>query len=158
MFFNDLQLSCKDCGNTFLFTAGEQDFYQQRGLTHMPGRCPDCRNKRRALALQQGQSDVAPPDAPNEVTTIVCAACGRETTVPFRPRYVKPLYCGSCYAKMKDEANFSQGQAAYSRPEKVKTELERTAALTATLELETPQPALENESEALLEQWLNLGK
>ena len=48
MSFSDIDLTCKDCGQPFVFTAGEQDFYQQRGLTNQPGRCVSCRGARRA--------------------------------------------------------------------------------------------------------------
>ena len=51
MSFQDKTLVCRDCGQDFVFTAGEQEFYQQRGLTNEPGRCADCRHARKA---QQG--------------------------------------------------------------------------------------------------------
>lgn len=45
----DKILKCKDCGNEFAFTAGEQAFYQEKGFEHEPTRCPACRkaNKQR---------------------------------------------------------------------------------------------------------------
>src|SRR5215218_2662345 len=46
--FQDRTLTCRDCGQQFVFTAGEQEFYQSRGLTNEPGRCPDCRAARKA--------------------------------------------------------------------------------------------------------------
>ena len=44
----DKQIVCKDCGNEFTFTAGEQEFYQKKGFDNDPVRCPDCRKKRKA--------------------------------------------------------------------------------------------------------------
>ena len=44
----DITLVCKDCGNEFVWTAGEQEFYQQKGLVNQPVRCPECRKKRKA--------------------------------------------------------------------------------------------------------------
>ena len=44
---NDKTLTCRDCGQNFEFTSGEQEFYQSRGLTNEPGRCPDCRRARK---------------------------------------------------------------------------------------------------------------
>ena len=41
--YEDKTLVCKDCGKDFVFTAGEQEFYAQKGLTNEPKRCPDCR-------------------------------------------------------------------------------------------------------------------
>lgn len=39
-------LVCSDCGGGFLFEAGEQAFFTERGLSD-PKRCPDCRKKSR---------------------------------------------------------------------------------------------------------------
>jgi CxxC-x17-CxxC domain-containing protein len=43
----DKQLACVDCGATFTFTAQEQTFYAEKGLTNEPKRCPNCRKARR---------------------------------------------------------------------------------------------------------------
>ncbi|MCS7003167.1 MAG: zinc-ribbon domain-containing protein, partial [Dehalococcoidia bacterium] len=32
----DRQLTCRDCGQEFIFTAGEQDFYRAKGLMNEP--------------------------------------------------------------------------------------------------------------------------
>ncbi len=105
MFFADKTLTCKDCQNGFLFTAGEQDFYQQKGLQNEPGRCPDCRNKRKQQAITQGLPSVTAPGAQmpvmREVSKVVCAECGKETTVPFRPRLAKPVFCSECFNKQR---------------------------------------------------------
>ncbi|MGZ3646193.1 MAG: zinc-ribbon domain containing protein, partial [Ktedonobacteraceae bacterium] len=37
MSFEDKTLRCRECGNDFIFTAGEQEFYQQKGLMNQPG-------------------------------------------------------------------------------------------------------------------------
>ncbi|HOG47902.1 MAG TPA: zinc-ribbon domain-containing protein, partial [Anaerolineae bacterium] len=49
MAFQDKTLVCRDCGAQFIFTAGEQEFYQQKGFEHEPSRCPECRGKKRGL-------------------------------------------------------------------------------------------------------------
>lgn len=46
--FTDKTLVCVDCGNDFTFTAGEQAFYKEKGLTNEPKRCKDCRDKKKA--------------------------------------------------------------------------------------------------------------
>jgi hypothetical protein len=46
--FRDKVLRCRECGNDFTFTAGEQEFYQQKSLMNQPGRCPKCRVARRS--------------------------------------------------------------------------------------------------------------
>lgn len=43
----DKNLVCKDCGATFVFTEGEQAFYQEKGFTNEPQRCPDCRRAKK---------------------------------------------------------------------------------------------------------------
>ncbi|MCX7882194.1 MAG: zinc-ribbon domain-containing protein [Brevinematales bacterium] len=43
----DKILTCKDCGKEFTFTEGEQAFYQEKGFTNEPARCPDCRRARK---------------------------------------------------------------------------------------------------------------
>lgn len=48
MSFQDKSLQCSDCGQEFIFTAGEQEFYSSRGLQNEPKRCPQCRRARKA--------------------------------------------------------------------------------------------------------------
>ena len=48
MEFEDKTLVCQDCGKEFIFTAGEQAFYKEKGLDNEPKRCKECRDKRKA--------------------------------------------------------------------------------------------------------------
>lgn len=43
----DKTLTCKDCSQEFVFTEGEQAFYQEKGFENDPVRCPDCRKARK---------------------------------------------------------------------------------------------------------------
>jgi DNA-directed RNA polymerase subunit RPC12/RpoP len=54
MSFQDKSLQCSDCGQEFIFTAGEQEFYASRGLQHEPKRCPQCRQARKAQRSGSG--------------------------------------------------------------------------------------------------------
>jgi len=54
----DKNLTCRDCGKTFVFTAGEQAFFAEKGLSD-PIRCPDCRRLRK----QQRMSETVPPSS-----------------------------------------------------------------------------------------------
>ena len=90
--FEDKTLTCKDCGNEFVFTAGEQEFYAEKGFVNEPQRCKECRDKRKAAAR-----------APREFHDAVCANCGAECKVPFVPNGERPVYCSECFAKMKEE-------------------------------------------------------
>ncbi len=46
--YTDETLTCKDCGAEFVFTAGEQAFYAEKGFTNKPVRCKECRDKKKA--------------------------------------------------------------------------------------------------------------
>lgn len=79
--YEDKTLQCRECGQDFVFTAGEQEFYQQKGLQNEPGRCPECRQKRRAqMSAARGEQ------APREMHKITCAECGNEVKCPSSPR------------------------------------------------------------------------
>ena len=45
--YEDKTLVCKECGNEFVFTAGEQEFYAERGFQNEPQRCKACRDARK---------------------------------------------------------------------------------------------------------------
>ena len=43
----DKKILCRDCGNEFIFTAGEQEFYKEKGFDNDPVRCADCRRAKK---------------------------------------------------------------------------------------------------------------
>ena len=53
MSFEDKSMKCSDCGTTFTFTSGEQEFFASKGFTNEPKRCVECR---RAKKQQSGGS------------------------------------------------------------------------------------------------------
>lgn len=53
--YTDRTLTCADCGQEFSFTAGEQEFYAQRGFTESPKRCVSCRQIRKAQRSRGSQ-------------------------------------------------------------------------------------------------------
>ena len=91
--FEDKTLVCKDCGSEFVFTAGEQEFYAEKGFQNEPTRCTDCRIARKNSLRGE-----------RKMYTIICEDCGAEDQVPFEPRNDKPVYCRECFAKHKEEA------------------------------------------------------
>ena len=107
MSFADKVLRCRDCGSDFPFTAGEQEFYAQKGLMNEPGRCPGCRSARRAQRESGGYDDGSSSsygsyDRPRrEMHPAVCAQCGQATQVPFLPRGDRPVYCSSCFDQVR---------------------------------------------------------
>lgn len=90
--FADKQLTCRDCGMKFMFTAGEQEFYQSKGLANDPGRCPECRSLRR-----EGRS----PARGRTLHEVKCAICGAITEVPFVPTQGRPVYCQDCFQQIR---------------------------------------------------------
>lgn len=90
--YQDKTLVCKECGAEFVFTAGEQEFYAEKGFENEPQRCKSCRNARKNGAK-----------AEREMYEATCASCGGVAKVPFKPREDRPVYCSECFAKMKEE-------------------------------------------------------
>ncbi|WP_298817217.1 zinc-ribbon domain containing protein [Chloroflexus sp.] len=105
MSFADKTLTCRDCGMDFVFTAGEQQFYAAKGFTNEPVRCPSCRKARKtqmsAPAERHRVAHTAPVGRERVNYQVTCASCGQETTVPFVPRGTKPVYCSSCFNRMR---------------------------------------------------------
>lgn len=127
MSFTDKALTCRDCGTEFTFTAGEQEFYAQKGFDNEPTRCQNCRRQRKAQRSDGGggggySSDrsyggggsyssgggsygggggggYAQRERVQHETT--CSQCGRTTTVPFVPRGDRPVYCNDCFSQQR---------------------------------------------------------
>ena len=122
---SDRTLTCRDCGQPFTFTAGEQAFYQERGFSE-PTRCKACRDKRKVERNSSGYDSYGSGGgggssyggggyssggsyggggyggggdygAPRQMYPAVCSSCGKETEVPFMPKTDKPVYCRECF-------------------------------------------------------------
>lgn len=89
--YEDKTLVCKDCGAEFVFTAGEQEFYAEKGFTNEPQRCKSCRDARKNAARGERQFFEAE-----------CAACGGAARVPFQPRQERPVYCSDCFSRVRE--------------------------------------------------------
>ena len=127
MAFADKTLVCRDCNQSFTFTAGEQEFYASRGFTNEPSRCPSCRAARKAERGDSGGYSSGGYgsgggyssgggyggggyDRPRrEMHPAVCANCGKETQVPFVPRGDRPVYCSDCFETMRPQQNSGRG-------------------------------------------------
>lgn len=94
--FEDIAIDCTDCSQAFVWTAGEQAFFQAKQLSNPPKRCKPCKRakNRRLEAVEiaktsgQRQRVEVPAD---------CARCGATTTVPFYPCQGRPVFCRQCY-------------------------------------------------------------
>lgn len=116
-------LICIDCQKPFSFSDDEQRFYQQRGF-RIPVRCLDCRAARRAARNADLIRNAEPESSWTETLghyggatnnsrggngqrrngggfPAICAACGKETVVPFEPRSGRPVYCRDCFTANK---------------------------------------------------------
>lgn len=128
----DRTLTCRDCGQEFTFTAGEQDFYTQRGFSE-PQRCPECRQARKTQRNGAGASggyssgggggyssgggggyssggggyDDGAPRAPRQLYPATCSECGQPTEVPFNPTPGKPVYCRDCFQNRKSTPRYN---------------------------------------------------
>ena len=129
--YNDTTLTCADCGQQFVFTASEQDFYAQRGFSE-PRRCASCRASRKAARGNGGGGGGYGASSgggyggsssyssgggggyggggggygerergPREMFSATCSNCGKEAMVPFRPTSGKPVYCSDCFRSMR---------------------------------------------------------
>lgn len=117
--YADRNITCRDCGKQFTFTAGEQEFYATRGFSE-PSRCPDCRAARksgrdsgsdygrgggygggRSYGESRGSSRGGyGSGGSRQMYKAVCAECGVQTEVPFEPRQGRPVYCRDCFEKL----------------------------------------------------------
>lgn len=89
--FEDKTLICKECGKEFVFTAGEQEFYAEKGFQNEPQRCKSCRDSRKQTRN----------NGPREMHDAICANCGKPTKVPFVPKNDRPIYCSDCFQAMR---------------------------------------------------------
>jgi len=95
MEFQDRILRCVDCATEFIWTAGEQQFFADKNFKNEPKRCKTCKAKRAARPASAG----AARERVETMTT--CSACGKETTVPFKPTQGRPVLCRSCFQKQQ---------------------------------------------------------
>ena len=113
---SDKTLTCRDCGEEFVFTAGEQAFYQERGFSE-PQRCNNCRQKRKQERQSSGYDGggyggggggghswrrrrrILQRPAPDVLSDLL-QLC-KETEVPFLPRTDKPVYCRECFQERR---------------------------------------------------------
>jgi CxxC-x17-CxxC domain-containing protein len=112
----DLTLACRDCGQAFTYTSGEQDFYASRGFSE-PGRCPGCRAARKAQRDGGGYTSygsfTGSGGAGREMFTATCSACGQGAQVPFQPTSDKPVYCSSCFEQHRSARSGGYGRSRY---------------------------------------------
>jgi CxxC-x17-CxxC domain-containing protein len=75
----------------FIFSAATA-FFATKGLTNDPQRCPACRAVAKRARASEG---------PREFHAAICGACGGQAIVPFAPRNDRPVYCSTCFDKVR---------------------------------------------------------
>ncbi len=120
--YQDRNITCRDCNREFVFTGGEQEFYASKGLMNDPVRCPDCRAARKSARstlesdsgyVRYGGAASFSGRTPRQMHPATCATCGEMTEVPFIPRGDRPVYCSSCFSKVRQE---QEAAAAAAQP------------------------------------------
>jgi len=88
----DQILTCLDCGNRFMWTAGEQQFFHDKGLQNIPKRCKGCTATYKAKILEK-----------HPRFWIKCKKCKQKSEVPFEPKNSDFILCEECFIKQKSE-------------------------------------------------------
>ena len=127
MSYADKVLSCRDCGQAFTFTAGEQEFHASKGFENEPSRCQDCRAVRKAARGSSGGYDSGYSSGgytsgggyggggggygrqERQMYSATCSTCGNEARVPFQPRGDKPVYCSDCFTPRQSGGGYGGG-------------------------------------------------
>lgn len=107
--YNDIKLTCRECGRQFVFSEGEQQFYEQMGF-NPPTRCRPCRSNREKQ-VQVNSCIKCGMELPRG-TAVYCATCFKSSSVE-KPACAEcgtsqereaPIYCESCLKKFQLEA------------------------------------------------------
>ena len=105
--FTDKTLKCMECGQDFTYTVAEQELHQSLGYQNEPKRCTPCREAKRQRKGSGPRSGPAGGPrgggggVPKEFFAAVCAECGKEAQLPFKPRGDRPVYCSDCFSKKR---------------------------------------------------------
>jgi CxxC-x17-CxxC domain-containing protein len=96
MNYADRLLTCSDCKQDFVFSAGEQLFFADKQFRNEPKRCRTCRV---ALVDKKMQPGTGPRvvKSPRTETRAICSQCNVETILPFKPTNGRPVLCRQCF-------------------------------------------------------------
>ena len=120
MSYDDKTITCVDCSTEFTFSADEQQRFAERGFTNEPKRCKTCRDAKKAAGGNAGGGGGGgsrggygggggggggyggggggrSSSGPRQMFPATCAACGKQTEVPFKPSGARPVYCRDCF-------------------------------------------------------------
>jgi len=100
----DKILVCKDCGNKFIWTVGEQQFFIDKGLKNIPKRCKECAATYKAKLREK-----------HPMQWIKCRKCKKKAEVPFEPKS-DDILCEECFSKELEKRNQKIIEAGLSLP------------------------------------------
>ena len=103
--FEDQVLVCKECGDKFIWTAGEQQFFRDKGLQNIPKRCKPCGEKFKAQLREK-----------HPMNWIHCRKCNKKAEVPFEPKS-DDILCEECFKEEIKNRNKKVEAAGFSVPE-----------------------------------------
>src|SRR6202030_2069168 len=95
MEYHDKVLKCAECSQEFVFTAGEQMFFADKGFKNEPKRCKDCKANR---SQSPGPSTNTSKQAETKTTG---SQGGRKPRVPSRPTQGRPVFCRECFQQRR---------------------------------------------------------
>lgn len=115
--FTDKTLKCMECGQDFTYAASEQELHQSLGYQNEPKRCSPCREAKRQRGDGggggsrgggygrggggYGRGGAGGGGGPREFHAAVCAECGKEAQLPFKPRGDRPVFCSDCFSRKR---------------------------------------------------------
>jgi len=102
----DRVLSCVDCGNKFMWTAGEQKFFYDKGLQNVPKRCKSCAAVYKSKLLER-----------HPRWWIKCSSCKKKAEVPFEPKNDNAILCEDCFNIKKAERDQKLARLGLKMPE-----------------------------------------
>jgi hypothetical protein len=100
--YEDKELTCSECRESFTYTAAEQEFYASVGFAEGPTRCPDCRGVQDPDNPADDNGGFASEYAEakkEQLFAAQCVRCGAATRVPARMVFGDgTIYCADCIA------------------------------------------------------------
>jgi hypothetical protein len=112
---SDRFLECKVCGDEFVFSAGQQEDYDRRGLKNDPARCKDCKDLMRDGRSSQGRKIDFRPGSFRD-RALHCKDCGnkflftadQQEDYDRRGLHNDPARCKDCRAANRSGDSFTQ--------------------------------------------------
>lgn len=104
MSFQDKPIKCMECGMDFVYTGTEQELHSSLGYKNEPKRCQPCRDmkkKERSDRPPRHDGGGGGSSGPRQTFSVICAECGKEAQVPFKPTGSRPVYCNDCFSKKR---------------------------------------------------------